>query len=271
MKDKYVGMPAEEHIQRLKKENRINLMIAIIWTLIVVLCVVLLIVREHDKRSAMLFSFSLVLSWLGGYLVPRDKNCRKMKEIKVLLEYLRSKNQEDYTYLDTLLEKHSNNALLAELSKYNFAYITISTQLSKQGNVLRIHFIHQNIEVTISPAETDIVYSIYPICAEIAEVNKNTFHLAYDAHFSFDAFMETIYEKISQHPALVTFLAKSKKRKKFKQLAIIFLLIPVAFLLSMTVLVYGFQLKIQMNFWLGFLFILFPLFLFCIFWTQSKK
>ena len=112
-----------------------------------------------------------------------------------IIQYLNSKKNDEYNYLDFLLEKYCNGELTQLLSKYKFTKIEIFPQISKNGNSIEICLIYQNIAASISLTDGEIEYSIYKLYATSDEINKNTFNLKCNVEFSFEDLLNSIYEK----------------------------------------------------------------------------
>lgn len=112
-----------------------------------------------------------------------------------IIQYLNSKKNNEYNYLDILLEKYCNDELSQLLSKYKFTNVEIFPQISKNGNSIEMCLTYQNIAANISLTADEIEYSIYQLYATANEVNKNTFNLKYNVEFSFEDLLNSIYEK----------------------------------------------------------------------------
>ena len=82
MKNKYSGLPVEEQIKKLKKENKTLLVSAIICTIVVVIISIIFFIFELDLTVAIGILFMLPFSWWIGYFIPKDENNKKIKELE---------------------------------------------------------------------------------------------------------------------------------------------------------------------------------------------
>ena len=178
-----------------------------------------------------------------------------------IIKHLSDKKVEKYSCLDILFKNYCDGELLALLSKYKFTSIEIFPKVSKRGNSLEICLTYQNIAANIVFIETELEYSIYPLYASADKVQNETFELICDSGFVFEEFINAIFEKMTSHRELKTIAEKTKKKNKYKILAGICLAIPGVFFGSMVVLVKGFKLTIQLNFWWLLFFVIIPLIL----------
>lgn len=178
-----------------------------------------------------------------------------------IIQYLNSKKNDEYNYLDILLEEYCNGELTQLLSKYKFTNIEIFPQISKNGNSIEMCLTYQNIAANISLTNDEIEYSIYQLYATVDEINKNTFNLKCNVKFSFEDLLNSIYEKMLNHYKLKDLAITTKSKKIYNAISIIFLLVPVIFFGVMAVIVLGFNYSIKLNFWWALFFIIIPLFL----------
>lgn len=81
MKDKYSGLPVEEHLKKYQQENKTLLISAIICTIIIVAISTIFFMLELDKSIAIGFLFLLPFSWWIGYYIPKKENDKKIKEL----------------------------------------------------------------------------------------------------------------------------------------------------------------------------------------------
>ncbi len=109
-----------------------------------------------------------------------------------IIQYLNSKKNNEYNYLDILLEKYCNDELSQLLSKYKFTNVEIFPQISKNGNSIEMCLTYQNIVANISLTTDEIEYSIYQLYATANEVNKNTFNLKCNVEFTFEDLLNSI-------------------------------------------------------------------------------
>ena len=82
MKNKYSGLPVEDQIKKLKKENKTLLVSAIICTIVVVTISIIFFIFELDLTVAIGILFMLPFSWWIGYFIPKDENNKKIKELE---------------------------------------------------------------------------------------------------------------------------------------------------------------------------------------------
>lgn len=176
-----------------------------------------------------------------------------------IIQYLNSKKNKEYSFLDILLEKYCNGELSKLLSKYKFTNIEIFPKISKRGNSIEMCLTYKNIATNISLTDTEIEYSIYQLYATVNEVDENTFELKCNTEFSFEDLLDSIYKKVINHRNLKDLSVTEKKKKLYDNIANIFLSVPIIFFAIMVVLVKGFKHSIQLNFWWAFFFIVIPL------------
>lgn len=188
-----------------------------------------------------------------------------------IIQYLNSKKNDEYNYLDVLLEKYCNGELFQLLSKYKFANIEIYPKISKKGNAIDMCLTYQNIATNISLTEDEIEYSIYHLYATVNEVNENTFQLKYNEEFSFEDLLNSIYEKMLNHYKLKDLPIPAKSKKIYNTIATILLLVPIIFIGIMVVLVLGFGYSIKLNFWWVLCFIIIPLVIYNFFDRKSHE
>ena len=119
--------------------------------------------------------------------------------------------------------------------------------------------------------EKELEYSIYPLYANINEVDKNTFDVKYDLNFSFEQVIDSIFEKMINHHELKDISGKKRRKKMYETIADIFLIIPVIFFCVMVVLTLGCEASIKLNFWWVFFFVIIPLVIYTFFNGKSKK
>ena len=188
-----------------------------------------------------------------------------------IIQYLNSKKNDEYNYLDILLKKYCNGELSQLLSKYKFTNIEIFPKISKNGNSIEMSLTYQNIAAIISLTDNEIEYSIYQLYATADEVNKNTLNLECSVEFSFEELLNLIYEKMLNHFKLKYSTNPTKNKKIYNTIATIFLLVPTIFIGIMVVLVLGFKYSIKLNFWWALFFIIIPLFLYTFLNRKSHK
>ncbi|MBQ7408270.1 MAG: hypothetical protein IJW13_03255 [Clostridia bacterium] len=188
-----------------------------------------------------------------------------------IIQYLNSKKNDEYNYLDILLEKYCNGELSQLLSKYKFTNIEIFPQISKNGNSIEMCLTYQNIATNISLTDDEIEYSIYQLYATANEVSENTFKLKCNEEFSFEDLLNSIYEKMLNHYKLKDLSIAAKNKKIYNTVATIFLLVPIIFIGIMVALVLGFEYSIKFNFWWVLFFIIIPLFLYTFLNRKSHK
>lgn len=188
-----------------------------------------------------------------------------------IIQYLNSKKNDEYNYLDILLEKYCNGELTQLLSKYKFTKIEIFPQISKNGNSIEMCLTYQNIAANISLTDDEIEYSIYQLYATADEINKNTFNLKCNVEFSFEDLLNSIYEKMLNNFKLKYSTNPTKNKKIYNTIATIFLLVPTIFIGIMVVLVLGFKYSIKLNFWWALFFIIIPLFFYTFLNRKSHK
>lgn len=118
--------------------------------------------------------------------------------------------------------------------------------------------------------ENELEYSLYPLGANLEEVNDNTFKIMYNENFSFENSIDFIYEKMIKHPKLKDIRTLEKRKKIYSILSWISLLVPVLVIciMGIYVLITKKELKLTSYFSLA---IIIPLILSSTFYIKSKK
>lgn len=188
-----------------------------------------------------------------------------------IVKYLKLKEESQYTFLDDCLKNYINGGRIKYLANYKFSKIEIFPEITKNKPFMEICLIYQNIACNIAVMEDELEYSVYPLYADIDEVNKNTFNIVYKDNFSFDELINEVYNKMINHYKLKDISNHKNKQKIYSLIANICLLFP--FISVGSIVVYGYivDTKIVGNIWWGIFLIVIPLVLHIIFNVKSKK
>lgn len=76
------GLPIDEQIKRLKKDNKIRLIIICIYLPIVIGLSIYLMISKELLKLGIGFLISTPISFLFGYILPVERNDKKIKELE---------------------------------------------------------------------------------------------------------------------------------------------------------------------------------------------
>lgn len=187
-----------------------------------------------------------------------------------IIKYLKTKRNEEYNYLDVLLDKYCTEELFVFLSKFQFTTIEIFPAISKRENFMEICLSYQNIAVNIVLMQEELEYSIYQFGADIDEVNENTFSIIYDENFSFEELINSIFEKMASHSKLKNISKEKKKKKIYAMISSISLCLPVLVICILALYTFAADKEIKLNGWFS-LVIIIPMITYSIFDVKSKR
>lgn len=145
-----------------------------------------------------------------------------------IVKYLKSKEEDKKTVLDSIFEKYINGDLDILLKKYGFSKIEIFPQIKENANYLQINFCYFHLYVTVEFNEANFDYCIYKANETADAFDKAFKTLDYIDGFNIEKYIDDIYSEIIKLDKLNNEEKTSRKKLiVFKLINLLSLLVPV--------------------------------------------
>lgn len=185
-----------------------------------------------------------------------------------IIDYLKIKGVDNYNELDKIYDMYASGIINKLLSHYESVHIYPS--LDKKNKTIQIHYSYNNINVGIDFFENDYDVVIYHTGISIDEFEKSFIKYNYNECFNLKALIESIDEKIRNHPKLKNMSKDQKKKKMYSMIAWINFSIPMVTMSLMALYVFITGNSIQAGPYFAFI-IFVPLLIWFIFDIKSRK
>lgn len=173
-----------------------------------------------------------------------------------IVKYLKSKEEDKKTVLDSIFEKYINGDLDILLKKYSFSKIEIIPQIKENANYLQINFCYFNLYVTVEFNEANFDYCIYK-ANETAEAFDKAFKtLDYIDGFNIEKCIDDIYSEIIKSDKLNNEGKTSRKKLiVFKLINLLSLLVPVVICIILVLIFVIKQEPFTVDIWIVIVFV----------------
>ena len=186
-----------------------------------------------------------------------------------IIQYLKTKSNDSYTILDTVLEKHIDQSLDKLFSKRYSIKIDIFPDISNKGNYIEFCWICNNIASNILLLDDKIEYSVYNIEDRSNDLETNTIMLS--DYLSFETSIDMIYKEMINHPAFDINYTGHTKRKIYHMISNVCLAVMAVFIGVISIFVIATQTSLKLDFICVFLFVILPLIGYVLFHHKSLK
>ena len=183
--------------------------------------------------------------------------------------YLNSKDKNEYSNLDRIIEAYISEDIKKLLSKYDG--VIISPIINKLGKTIQLNYNYHNIYVIIDFFEDKYNVVVYHAGINAEDLEKLFIDYEYPNDFNLEKLIKEIDEKIRNHPKLKDTTLIEKKKKIYILIAWINWCFPI--LVCGGIAIYGFtnDKTIKVDPIWAILFIALPLIIGCIFDVKSKR
>ncbi len=194
---------------------------------------------------------------------------------KKIVNYLASKNESNYSRLDSLFKLFIDETINKILLDYSLYDIRTRYQISKKyGNGLELNFKYYNIICTVQFHETYYEYIIYkfPNKMDDLEFEENIKKFDYTRDFSFEKFLTSVFEIMKNHPELKDNTKSRKIKKVLRIISIVLTLLPIViFIPFLCIYMFNKETTLQIDDWVFIVAVAVPLILGMFFNILAKK
>jgi hypothetical protein len=186
-------------------------------------------------------------------------------------KYLSSKEKNSYTQLDVLFDMYLNKMMEQELTNLNIYDIEIFAYCNRGlENSIQVNFKYYNLVCTIDFFNNRYEYTVYAIGDSFEQIKDSFAEYEYEKEFSFKTLINFIYRQLKEHSDLKEDTQLMIKKKKYKMISNICLIIPSVIIggLAIYVLVSKETITLDPFF---ILIIVIPIILWVIFYVKSAK
>lgn len=142
-------------------------------------------------------------------------------------KYLSSKDKASYTDLDLLFEMYLDGRLENELVQLKIREIEIFADFNRRlENSIQINFKYYNLACIIDFSNKGYEYVIYAIGDSFDQIKNLFIDHKYGDKFSYTNLIKLVYQQLSRHEKLKDNAQLLIKKKKYKTIANICLIIP---------------------------------------------
>lgn len=178
---------------------------------------------------------------------------------------------KSYTQLEQLFEMHLNGLMVQELTRLNLTDIEILEYRNKgQENSIQVYFKYYNLVCTIIFSHRKYEYVVYEIGDTFDQIKDSFIEREYEREFSLRSLLHFIHQKLKLHSSLNLDTAFMIRRKKYRRIADICLIVPFVIIGVLSIYVLATKETITMSPYF-ILIILIPTILWLVFYTKSTK